>query len=230
MNPLRRTIIFGLLALALATPALAHHPGTNLDEVMGSKEKYFQAFDDPATGFELADAAGRPVKLADYSDKVVVMHFIYAGCIDVCPLHADRIAEIQGMINDSPMKDMVQFITITTDPGRDTAEVLQGYGAAHGLDEGNWVFLTTQAGQPENATRTLAKAYGLEFTETDDGAQVHGVVTLVIDRGGRLAAKFHGLRFEPLNMVLYINGLINKPDTSQQEQQNGFWDWVTNVF
>lgn len=230
MNPLRRTSIFALLALALATPALAHHPGTNLDEVMGSKEKYFQAFDSPATGFELADAAGRPVQLADYSDKVVVMHFIYAGCIDVCPLHADRIAEIQGMINESPMKDMVQFITITTDPGRDTAEVLLGYGAAHGFDDSNWIFLTTQAGQPEDTTRTLAKTYGLEFTETDDAAQVHGVVTLVIDRGGRLAAKFHGLRFEPLNLVLYVNGLVNNANTPEQEQQNGFWDWVTNVF
>lgn len=219
------------MALALTTPALAHHPGADLDEVMGSKEKYFQAFDDPATDFELADAAGRQVQLSDYSDKVVVMHFIYAGCIDVCPLHADRVAEIQAMVNESPMKDMVQFITITTDPGRDTAEVLQGYGAAHGLDDSNWIFLTTQAGQTEDTTRTLAKAYGLEFTETDDGAQVHGVVTMVIDRGGRLAAKFHGLRFEPVNMVLYINGLINNANSPRQEQEqpNGFWEWVTNV-
>src|SRR3546814_10249326 len=28
-------------------------------------------------------------------------------------------------------------------------------------------------------------------------------------RGGRWAANFHGLRFNSVNMVLYINGLIN---------------------
>jgi protein SCO1 len=31
----------------------------------------------------------------------------------------------------------------------------------------------------------------------------------VIDRGGRFAAKFHGLRFDPLNLVMYVNGLTN---------------------
>jgi protein SCO1/2 len=31
----------------------------------------------------------------------------------------------------------------------------------------------------------------------------------VIDRGGRWAANFHGLEFDPLNLVLYVNGLSN---------------------
>lgn len=33
------------LALALATSAQAHHPGADLDEMMGSEEKFFQAID-----------------------------------------------------------------------------------------------------------------------------------------------------------------------------------------
>ena len=62
----------------------------------------------------------------------------------------------------------------------------------------------------EEATRTLAEAFGHRFTKTDDGYQTHGVVTHVIDRTGRWAANFHGLRFESLNLVLYVNGLTNK--------------------
>jgi protein SCO1/2 len=219
-----------IVLLGLGTAALAHHPGTNLDEVMGGKEKYFQAIDESAPGFELVDVGGNPVTLVDFADRIVVLNFIYAGCLDVCPLHSEKIAEIQRFLNQSPMKSMVQFVTVTTDPGRDTTEVMKGYGEMHGLDPANWVFLTKKLGDPDDATRILARAYGLEFTETEDGQQMHGIVTHVIDRGGRLAAKFHGLRFESVNTVLYINGLINKVDTPQPPVEKTWWERLTDWF
>ena len=49
----------------------------------------------------------------------------------------------------------------------------------------------------------------------DDGQQIHSVVTHVIDRDGRFAAKFHELKFGRVNMVLYINGLINNWYTTE---------------
>lgn len=216
-----------LAALAFAAPASAHHPGTNLDEVMGDKEKYFQAIDNPAPPFELADAEGHSVRLSDFANKIVVLHFIYASCPDVCPLHAEKIAEIQTLIKDTPMKEMVQFITITTDPANDTADVMKGYGPAHGLDPSNWIFLTRQTSQPEDVTRKLAGDYGLKFVKAEDGLQMHGVVTQIIDRGGRLAAKFHGLRFEPVNMILYINGLTN---AQAPKRDRSLWERVKDWF
>jgi protein SCO1/2 len=123
--------VAGRIALAaglVARPAAAHHPGDKLDEVMGSTEKYFQAVDKQPPAFSLSDADGRPVALSDFKGKVVVLHFIYANCPDVCPLHADRIAEIQEQVNASAMKGQVQFVSITTDPANDGPEVLRGYG------------------------------------------------------------------------------------------------------
>ena len=113
---------------------LANHPGDNLDEVMSGKEEYFQAIDKPAPPIALRDARGNAVTLDAFSDKVVILHFIYTSCPDVCPLHAEKLAEVQAMINQSPMKDMVQFITITTDPVNDTPEVLEAYGPERGCD------------------------------------------------------------------------------------------------
>lgn len=196
--------------LALGSPAAAHHPGDKLDEVMISKEHFFQMIDRPAPPFNLVDADGRQVALSDFADRIVILHFIYAGCPDVCPLHAEKIAEVQRMVNISPMKDRVQFISITTDPANDTPEVMKDFGPAHGLDPVNWIFLTAEESQAEDATRILVKAFGHKFKATEDGLQVHGVVTHVIDRGGRWAANFHGLQFDPINLVLYINGLTNK--------------------
>ena len=146
--------VLGVLALVLvAMPAAAHHPGHNLDKVMGSREKYFQSIDKQTPVFSLRDADGRVVTLSDFKGKVVVLNFIYASCPDVCPLHAERIAEVQALINVSPMKRQVQFVSITTDPSNDAPEILRGYAPAHALDPANWMFLTTTAGQPEDTTR-----------------------------------------------------------------------------
>lgn len=207
---MRSFILAAGAAAAIAFPALAHHPGADLDRVMGSQEKYFQAIDAPAApAFELADADGNPVRLSDFSDRIVVLNFVFASCTDVCPLHSDMIARVQEMVNATPMKERVQFLTVTTDPAADTPEVMKAYGEAHGLDASNWTFLTARQGQPEDMTRKLSDAYDVNFMPLDGGQQMHGVVTHVIDRGGRFAAKFHGLRFDPLNLVMYLNGLTN---------------------
>lgn len=232
-NAVRRAEFFLwlLAALGMATATHAHHPGADLDELMGSKEKYFQAVDEPdAPAFELADADGNPVRLADFADRIVVLNFIFASCTDVCPLHSEMIARVQEMVNDTPMKDMVQFVTVTTDPSVDTPEVMKAYGPAHGLDPANWVFLTTRGGQPEDATRKLAEAYNLRFEPLDDGQQTHGVVTHIIDRNGRFAAKFHGLRFEPVNMVLYVNGLTNNIERPGAAPQQSLWERLKEWF
>src|SRR3546814_4907854 len=95
----------------------------------------------------------------DLRGKIVVLHFIYAGCPDVCPLHADLIGRVQEMVNQTPMRDQVQFVTVTTDPERDTAEVLRGYGEAHGLNPANWVFLTSGAERPTATREQIGRAH-----------------------------------------------------------------------
>src|SRR3546814_12465882 len=76
-------------------------------------------------------------------------------------------------------------------------------------------------GQPEDATRLPAEAHGHKFTETEDGYQVHSVVTHVFDREGRWRANFHGLRFEPTNLVLFMNALVNEADKPHGHDEQG---------
>ena len=219
------------LALAVMTTSMASaHSLKDLETMLGDKEKFFQPIDKRAPGFTLRNADGETVRLADLRDKVVVLHFIYARCPDVCPLHADRIAEIQQMVNQTPMKAQVQFISITTDPVNDNAKVLRDYGPAHGLDPVNWTFLTTAPDQPEDTTRRLAEAYGHKFSKTEDGYQVHGIVTHVIDREGRWRANFHGLKFEPVNLVLFVNALVNDVHRPDEHRQKSWWNRLRDLF
>ncbi len=218
------------LALVTATVMVAGaHSLKELESQLDDREKYFQPIDKDAPGFELRDAAWRTVQLADFQGKVVVLHFIYTICPDVCPLHADRIAQIQEMVNQTPMRDQVQFVSITTDPENDTADVLRTYGPAHHLDPVNWVFLTSGSDRP-SATRELAERYGHKFTKTEGGYQVHGVVTHVIDGEGRWRANFHGLEFNPTNLVLFVNALVYDVHNGHGNEGQSLWGKLWNLF
>jgi len=225
MFPLTRLIAVVTLVAGFAATALAHSLG-EVEAMLGDREKYFQPLDEPAPDFTLQMVDGAVVRLADLRGKVVMLHFIYTSCPDVCPLHAERIAEIQAMVNETPMKNLVRFVTVTTDPSKDRAEEMREYGPAHGLDPANWMFLTTTPDEPEDATRKLAQNFGHKFAKTEDGYQMHGIVTHVIDREGRWKANFHGLQFDPVNLVTFVNALTNDTSRPHGHDKKSWWDRI----
>jgi protein SCO1/2 len=195
------------LGVVAAGPAQAH----SLDELeqdLLAKEKYVQIVDTPAPDFTLRNAQGEVVRLTDLRGKVVVLWFIYQGCPDVCPLHSEAMAGVQAMVNRTPMRDIVEFVSITTDPAHDLPDSFADYGAARGLDSANWTMLTSGPDAPD-VTRDLAQHYGMKFTQQGDGYQLHGVVTHLIDKSGRLRARYHGLKFDPTHMLVHINAFSN---------------------
>jgi protein SCO1/2 len=219
-----------LAVLAASVSTVMAHSLDEVEAQLGDRERYFQPIGEEAPDFTLEDAQGRTVTLDDLRGKVVVLHFIYTNCPDVCPLHAERIAEIQEMVNRTPMRELVEFVTITTDPANDTPDVLREYRPAHGLDPANWVFLTSGADQPEDTTRKLAERFGHKFTLTEDGYQMHAVVTHIVDREGRWRANFHGLKFEPTNLVAFVNALVNDVHPPNAQQEHGFWEAIRGWF
>lgn len=229
MENLKGIAFAAIILAALASPALSHSLDYVEQQLM-AKEDYFQPVDSDAPEFSLEDAGGNPVEMADLRGKVVILNFIYTNCGDFCPLHTELLAALQAMINSTPMRDRVRFVTITTDPSRDTGGVLAEYSKAHGADLGNWLFLTTRPGQPEDTTRTLAKGYGLEFTQTEDGEQMHGVVTHIIDQDGRLKARFHGVKVQPLSIVTFVNALVNRDLPDDGHGNPGLLDWLKGFF
>ena len=224
-------LCIAVAALLMLVPAAASaHSLDEVEKMLGDGEKYFQQIDKPAPDFTLQMADGRTVKQAELRGQVVVLNFIYTSCPDVCPLHSEKIAEVQGMINETPMKDLVTFVTVTTDPVNDTADVMRGYGRAHGLDPVNWLFLTKLQEQPENSTRELAEAFGHGFDKTEDGLQMHGIVTHVIDGEGRWRANFHGLKFQSINLITFVNALTNGSVPKHGHGRRSWWESVTDYF
>lgn len=101
--------------------------------------------------------------------------------------------------------------------------MLLDHGPKHKLDQVNWMFLTTPD-EPEDTARRLAGAFGHKFTKTADGYQMHGIITYVIDREGNWRGSFHGLRFDPANLVMFVNALVNNVHSAEQPKPpEGFW-------
>lgn len=223
---LRLFVSMFVLTLAL-TPRAGAHSLDELEKAVSERERFVEFRNEPPPDFALQDADGRPVALRDFRGKVVVLNFIFASCADVCPLHSELIASIQKNINQTPMRELVQFVTVTTDPERDTLEVLKLYGETHGLDPVNWVFLTSGAERPDE-TRSIAMRYGLRFTPTPDGQFMHGVVTHLIDKEGLLRARYHGLKFEPTNFIVHVNALVN--DFHKPHEEPSLWTRLRRWF
>ena len=207
-GPKVRGAILGLMLASVGVAPAAAHSLKDLEGQLLKRERYVQMMSKKAPEFTLQDANGKRIGLSDFAGKVVVLNFVYTNCPDVCPLHSEAIASIQEAINPTPMKGLVQFVTITTDPKRDTTTVMKTYGSTHGLDPVNWVFLTSGPDKPA-VTRELAWRYGLKFTQTKEGYQMHGVVTHLIDKSGNIRARYHGLKFNETNMIVHINALTN---------------------
>lgn len=211
------------LALAGATmmPAKAHSLNQIEDQLL-ERESYLELTNKDAPRFALEDAEGRKVSLDDFRGKVVILNFIFARCKEVCPLQSEVIASIQEQINRTPMRDMVQFVSIATDTedAGETAVIMRSYHTKHGLDPVNWVFLYRGSGAAD-ATVRLAERYGLKFMYTSDGDQIHGVVTHIIDKDGVLRARYHGLKFNPTNLVLHVNALTNDHHGSGRRGDSG---------
>ena len=210
-TPIKTTVLTALgLTLWLLTVfyAAAHSTEEVLNDIR-KNEQYLQLTNSAAPNFVLEDANGRKISLSDYRGKLVILNFIYARCKELCPLHSELIAKIQAQVNSTLMRDLVQFVTIATDTedAAATAQVMRGHGKIHGLDPASWVFLYRGSGAPDSGINT-AKAYGLEFTPTPDGDQMHGVVTHVIDQHGVMRARFHGLKIQPFHLTAFINTLL----------------------
>jgi protein SCO1 len=93
----------------------------------------------PAADFTLTDQHGTPFHMADMAGKVIVLSFIYTHCTDVCPYISLKVKAVHGMLG--PDAARVGFVAVTTDPQRDTRQVIARYSREIGLFD-IWHFVT----------------------------------------------------------------------------------------
>lgn len=153
-SPNRRLILVLALSLVLLIGAVAMLAAIGLQQ--GTPDFNGTLLDPPdqATDFRLTDQQGRPYRLAEARGKVVVLTFLYTHCTDVCPFIAAKLKETDNLLGEDAAQ--VNLVAITTDPARDTQQVLAEYSQTFGLYD-RWHFLFG----PTDALRPVWKAYAV---------------------------------------------------------------------
>ena len=99
------------------------------------------------TDTPLQDQDGNTLRF--YSDvlqnRVVLLNVIFTSCNDACPLITRKLKEVREVLGDKA--DGITFISLTSDPLRDTPAVLKAYTLKQGVNGPHWLFLTGDKAQ-----------------------------------------------------------------------------------
>ena len=159
----------------------------------------------PAPEFTLTKQDGKRLALKELRGKVLAITFIFASCVDTCPLLTAKMAGIQNRLG-SDFGKKVHFVSITVDPERDTPDVLKRYGEAHKANAAGWAFLTGTSAE----IREVAKRYGIYYKKTPRGDVDHTFLTSLVDQNGILRVQYMGVKFNPDEMLRDLHSLVKE--------------------
>src|SRR4030066_1713491 len=78
-----------------------------------------------AHDFSLTNQTSATVHISDFRGKYVLIFFGFTNCPSECPLTMGYMKQMNDRLG--PLADQTQVLLITTDPRRDTPEVLGAY-------------------------------------------------------------------------------------------------------
>ena len=107
--------------------------------------------------FSLVDARGEPFGSAQLEGQVYVVDFIFTRCRSICPLLTQAMSRLDQRYRESGTAG-IRLVSVTVDPAYDTPQMLQEYGAAHGIEPDRWSLLT---GPPEAIRSLLTEGFRL---------------------------------------------------------------------
>jgi len=113
-----------VLAIGGNGPAKAH--GDQLDAAGILKPER------PAPPLALHNYLGRPVNIANYRGKAVLVTFLYTSCPDICPLITSDLRVALNLMGRQ-VASKVQIIAVSVDPKGDTPQAVAAFLARHGM-------------------------------------------------------------------------------------------------
>jgi protein SCO1 len=219
----RRTALRGALSVAVALAALittpaavvaadatasiverarsdARTPGTvpSLDEREALRQGQ-AAIGRSVPDLMLLDRQGRPVRLASYRGKPLLVSFIYTGCFQVCPTQTRALHEAVKGLDKMLGAQQFNVVSIGFNQPFDDPQAMRAFANQQRIDSSNWEFLSP----PRDAVATLTQAFGFSYVATPAGFD-HVLGVSVVDAQGRIHAQVYGdkLRADQLGKPL----------------------------
>jgi protein SCO1/2 len=198
-------ILFAILGCLLALGAQAEAADTPDDRALSAHPNL--AVIARAPDFSLRDTRGRTVRLSDYRGQAVLLAFIFTSCPDVCPLISQQMSGLQRELKAADLFGrQASLLSVTIDPGTDTAEILAGYARNLGADPAGWRFLR----ETSERTKPVLKAYDEWSKKLPKGELDHPARVYLIDQKGRIREIYSLSFFNEKQAFLDISALLEE--------------------
>ena len=132
----------------------------------------------PAAEIQLQDYNGQHFTLSSLRGTVVLLYFGYTNCPDECPLTMAHLKLVTDRLGAQASN--VRVVMVTTDPKRDTSQVLKDWLTKFSPD---FIGLAGTPGQ-------LAQVYRDYGVTVEDSGETHSYFVYVIDRAGNWRETF----------------------------------------
>lgn len=152
----------------------------------------------------LRDALNRPVRLADYRGKPLVVSFVYTGCFQACPIATQRLKQGVQAARSALGDDSFQVVTIGFNQPFDDPAAMGAFARQNRIEDPRWSFLSVAT----TDVPRLTQAFGFSFEATPKGFD-HVTQLTVVDAGGTIAAQVYGENFELPMLVGPLKDLLS---------------------
>ena len=135
----------------------------------------------PAPNFRLIDQFGRPISLAQFKGKPVVLTFLYTHCPDQCPLTAEKLHAVMLSLGSDAQR--VGVVAVSTDPRRDTTAAALNFSQVHRM-QNYWHYLLGTESELSPVWSSYS-VYAAPTPTSTGGSVAHTTAVYVIDKQGR---------------------------------------------
>jgi len=199
MRRLGRAALLPILAALVAGPASAR---AVLDEAEALR------IGQAAIGRQLADhalvdTAGKPVRVADFRGRPLVVSLVYTSCSSVCPTIVQTLDAAVSVAQKAVGADSFAVVTIGFDVRHDTPSRMRAFARAQGIDRPGWRFLSGDA----RTVDALVEEVGFTVYPSPQGFD-HLALTSVVDHDGVIYRQIYGGGFEAPVLVEPLKDLV----------------------
>jgi protein SCO1/2 len=161
----------------------------------------------------LVNQLGDTVGLYDVPGKVIVADFFFTSCASICPSLTKNMAKLQRSFNKGGEArnkidtSVVQFMSFSIDPERDSVPRLKGYADHFGVNHDNWWMLT---GSRDSIYRFAFEELKVDqfSLEPIDPDFVHTSRFVLIDRDHVVRGYYNGLDSASLTKLARDIGVL----------------------
>ncbi len=142
--------------------------------------------------FQLTERTGAVFGREQLRDQYWVTNFFYTTCPGPCAALSARMGDVQQAVADM---DDVRLLSISSDPEKDTPEVLRGYAETFRAGP-RWFFLT---GKKDAIYELANKGFLLSLTEDPSNKTepiTHATRLVLIDKAGVIRGYYDGMTAE----------------------------------